>query len=435
MRRFFLLRFEFLKVLGNRDYRVYYLGLLASVTAHQGMVAVQGWLVYELTGLPAALGFVAAAQAVPGIVFNLLSGALADRMDPRRLIVAGESFAAALMVLLATLVLFDSVNVWHIGAVAFLQGVAISFDQPARRAIWPVLVPREHMMFAASLNQGVWNGMRIVGPGVATGIIAVVDIVSGNEMLGASIALYAIAAGFGAMALSMMLIRFPAIERSTGATVFHDIVDGLVFTYRNRVLLMLLAMSLVMGFFGLSYQYLMPAFAADVLGVGPAGLGALLAASGVGGMIGMLGVASFGAYQNRAWLLATGAILSGAAVVLFALTALLPWLGLAVAIAALAGLLWALFNIASSTLLQLLVPPVYRGRVMGLRGLTWLVAPLGALQAGLVATWVSVPFAIGLGGVVVVVFTLAVFSLSPRLRGIRHLVDEAMAQPSRSASA
>ncbi|MEK9659830.1 MAG: MFS transporter [Chloroflexota bacterium] len=418
-------RVAFVTVLRHRDYRIYYLGLLASVTAHQGMVAAQGWLVYDMTSLPAALGYVAAAQAVPALFLSLLSGALADRFDPRRFIALGQGISAMMMAALGVAVLLDAVAVWHVAVSAFVIGIAQTLDQPSRRAIWPVLVPRAEMLYAASLNQGVWNGTRAVAPAVATGIIAIVGAMTGDERFGAAIAFFAIAAGFASMVVAMGVIHLPEIRRSGGATVLHDIADGLVYTWRQRILFTLLVLSLVIGFFGLSYQYMMPAFAQDSLGLDTEDLGFLLSASGVGGIIGVVGVASFGAYQSRAWLIGFAAAGAGAAVMGLASSALWGGYALALVFAAASGAINALFQVAASTVLNLLVPDHYRGRVFGLRGLMWNLMPLGALQAGLVATWVSVPFAIALGGAVIIIFTVLVFIASPQLRRVRSLVTEA----------
>ena len=90
-------RFEFLTVLRNRDYRTYYLGMVASVTSILAMTTAQGWLVFDMTGSAAVLGMVAGLQALPGLVFNLVAGALADRIDPRRIIIYGEGTAAVLI--------------------------------------------------------------------------------------------------------------------------------------------------------------------------------------------------------------------------------------------------------------------------------------------------------------------------------------------------
>ena len=421
-------RFEFLTVLRRRYYRRYWLGLVASVTSHQALLPAQGWLVYDMTGEEVALGFVAAAQAVPAIVFNLVAGALADRLDPRRLIVIGEGFAGLTIVALATLVLLERVEVWHVVASAFLIGVSTSLDQPARRVIWPVLIERNQFMFATALNQSVWNGTRVFAPMVAVAPIAIVGALTGDFRLGAAFAFYLIAAGFVAMAVAIVTIALPDMKRATGRTVLHDIADGLRFVARNRIFLLLLMMSFAIGYFGLSYQWLLPAYAADVLGLGPDGLGLLHTASGVGGLIGIFLSASYGQQQSRALMLAGGAGLLGASVLMLGLNGAVQWYWLALAMAAASGGLYAVFQTASNTLLNLLVPTEYRGRVMGLRGVMWSLAPLGALQAGFLASYTSTPFAIALGGGAVIAITALAFAFSAQLRGIHRLVEEANAR-------
>jgi MFS family permease len=421
-------RVEFLTVLRHRDYRIYYLGLLASVTSHQAMIAAQGWLVYDMTGRPAMLGFVAAAQAVPGIVFNLLAGALADRLDPRKIIVMGEGGAALLMALLATLVVTEVVEVWHIITIAFFTGIAVSFDQPARRVIWPALIPRSEYVFGTALNQGVWNGTRVIAPAIAMGIIALVDAITGDARLGAGISLYVIGAGFATMAGMMFIMRMPELKRATGATVFHDVLDGLAFVARNRIFLTLMGLSFAIGYFGLSYQWLLPAYAKDVLGRGPQGLGLLMSASGLGGVIGIFMIASFGRYQSRAWLIGAGAGIMGTAIIGLGIAGELGLFPVALVLVGLAGMMYSVFQIGANTLMNLLVPTELRGRVMGLRAMMWSLSPLGALQAGLIAGSVSTPFAIALGGAAVMVITGLVFALSRQLRNVGALVEEADAR-------
>ena len=426
-------RFEFFSVLRRRDYRRYWLGLVASVTSHQALLTAQGWLVYDITGEEVALGLVAAAQAVPAIVFNLVAGALADRMDPRRLIVLGEGTAAIIIAGLATLVLIGRVEVWHIVVSSFLIGISTSLDQPARRVVWPALIERRQFMFATALNQSVWNGTRVFSPMVGAAPIAIVGGITGDFHLGAAVAFYLIAAGFAAMAIAIVTIRLPEMPRAAGRTVLHDIADGLGFVARHRIFLLLLMMSFSIGYFGLSYQWLLPAFAADVLGLGPEGLGLLQTASGVGGLIGIFLSASFGQQQSKAWMLGGGAGLLGLSVLLFGVNGTMQWYWFALAMAAASGGLYAVFQTASNTLLNLLVPTEYRGRVMGLRGVMWSLAPLGALQAGFLASYTSTPFAIALGGGAVIIVTILAFACSAQVRGIHRLVEEANAREEAAA--
>jgi len=419
-------RFEFFTVLRNRDYRKYYIGMLASVTGHQSLLAVKGWLVYDMTGEPMALGFVAAAQAIPAVSFNLFTGALADRMDPRKLIMFGESMAAVLTFILATLTLTGLIEVWHILVIAFLTGAAVAFDQPARRALWPLLVPREHFMFAASLSQGIWNGTRVFAPALGTGIIAVAGAMAGDFRLGAAAAFYVACLGFVTMVTTSASIQLGEVARSQGTTLLHDIRDGLAFTYHNKIFLVLLLLGLFIGVFGLSSTHLMPALAKEDLGLGPAGLGFLMSMHGVGGVIGVFAVASFGQYQGRPWLLGGGAALFGVSVALLGLSGHFGWLVGAVVFAALGGVLYTTFQVSANTLLVLLVPAAFRGRVLGLRGIMWTLSPMGALLGGFIATRVNTPFAISFGGFVIVVAgTAMLFATSKQLRQVGVLLQQA----------
>ena len=423
-------RFEFLTVLRRRDYRRYWLGLVASVTSHQALLTAQGWLVYDITGDVVILGYVAAAQAVPAIIFNLVAGALADRLDPRRLIVLGEGTAALIIAALATLVLMGWVEVWHVVASSFLIGISTSLDQPARRVVWPALIERREFLFATAMNQGVWNGTRVFAPMVGAAPIAIVGGLTGDFHLGAAVAFFLIAAGFATMAVAIVTIRLPEMPRASGRTVLHDIADGLRFVGSHRIFLLLLMMSFAIGYFGLSYQWLLPAFAAGVLGLGPDGLGLLQTASGVGGLVGIFLSASFGQQQSKAWMLGGGAGLLGLSVLLFGANGAMQmqWYWFALAMAAASGGLYAVFQTASNTLLNLLVPTEYRGRVMGLRGVMWSLAPMGALQAGFVASYTSTPFAIAIGGGAVIAVTILAFALSAQVRSIHRLVEEANAR-------
>jgi MFS family permease len=418
-------RFEFFTVLRNRDYRKYYIGMLASVTGHQSLLAVKGWLVYDITGEPMTLGLVAAAQAIPAVSFNLFTGALADRMDPRKLIMFGESMAAVLTFILATLTLTGLIEVWHILVIAFLTGAAVAFDQPARRALWPSLVPREHFMFAASMSQGIWNGTRVFAPALGTGIIAVAGAMAGDFRLGAAAAFYVACLGFVTMVTTSASIQLGKVARSQGTTLLHDIRDGLAFTYHNKIFLVLLLLGLFIGVFGLSSTHLMPALAKEDLGLGPAGLGFLMSMHGVGGVIGVFAVASFGQYQSRAWLLGGGAALFGVSVALLGLSGHFGWLLGAVMFAALGGVLYTTFQVSANTLLVLLVPAEFRGRVLGLRGIMWTLSPMGALMGGFIATRVNTPFAISFGGLVIVAGTMMLFALSKQLRQIGVLLQQA----------
>ena len=247
--------------------------------------------------------------------------------------------------------------------------------------------------------------------------------------MGAAAALMATAAGFVVMALAMVFVRMGPIERSTGQTVFHDIVDGLRYVRGTPVFLYLLGLSFIAGFFGLSYAILMPVFAEDYFNTGSGGFGLLLSVNGVGGIIGTIAVASFSRYQDRPWLLIGGAVGLGITVVLFAVVAATSGsLALGLFVLVLVGLAFALFQIAAGTVINLLVPDQYRGRVLSLRSIMFSLAPLGGLAAG--------GMAVAIGGIVVAVGGIGSYLLSHDLRHLPEVVARGtQAKPASGAEA
>lgn len=410
-------------VLRNRDYRLYYGGLLFSVSGYQMMLFTLGWLAFRVTGDVLALGLVAGAQAVPSLIFNLFGGALADRLNQRYLIMVGEAVAAVMIAALAVLTLFADVQLWHIMVATFLSSVALGIDAPARRVIWAYLVPKDEYAYAISLNQMVWNSTRIYAPGLAGALIAVVDRLSDIANFGIGISLFVTAASFMAMAATMVLVRMGPVERSTGKNVLHDVLDGLRFSWRNSIFAYLLGLSFVVGFFGLSFAILMPVFVVDYLDGGAGSVGALVSAVGVGGLVGTIGIASFARYQSSPWVLIGGAASSGVAVIAFAAAAALTgsfWLTMLVA--GLIGFTFAFFTIANGTATNLLVPDNFRGRVLSLRSITYSLAPLGGLALAAIAVFTGTAVAVALGGGVLAIAAVGAYVMSPDIRSLPELV-------------
>ena len=403
-------RGRFVTVLRHRNYRLYYEGMVASVLGFQMMLFTQGWLVYELTGSPVYLGVVGAVEATPAILLILFGGAVADRIQPMRLISATQGAAALLVFILATVVVTEVVELWHIVLTAFLIGAVHAFDQPARRSIWPHLIDRREMLSAAALNSSVWSSTNVIGPAVGGIVIAAL----GGGIAAAGVSFYITSLGFALMAGLILLVRIPPIKRVTEGNILQNIIQGLVFIKSHSVIGFLMALSYVNGYFGLSFIILMPVFAKDILEVGPTGLAALVSASGVGALVGTLGVASVGQSVPRWTLVVGGSILFGLTVVFFALS---PWMWLSLILMGLSGVLLSVYNVAIMTSMHMLVPDEFRGRVTGLRGLSWSLLPLGSLQAGALAWLVNSQFAVALGGVVVTAFALFAL-LNPSIRGM-----------------
>lgn len=397
-------------------YRRYWLGFLASVGGFQMFQASQFWLVHhDLKGTPLSLGLVGLFNAVPGIVFNLVGGVFADKFDKRKLLIATQVTQAVLILVIATLTWLGLVQMWHILTAAFLAGSVNAFDGPTRQALYPRLVERQAMTSAVALNSSVWQSTRIAGPAISGVVIATA---------GTAASLYLAALGFVVMAIVMYRLHVPPMERSASKSMVSDVIEGLGYVKRNSVFSFLISMTFFNSFFGMAYVVMMPVFAEDILHKGAGAYGLLLSASGVGSLITTLYLGSHGAFRQRGLLLIGGATLFGLSIVAFALTS--EYLGiypLALALMFLLGIFNSAYMISIQSSLQLMVPDQMRGRIMGFYGMTWSISPLGGMQAGAIASFTGVPFAVAIGGLAVSAFALGPALVNRNVRQLGSLVQ------------
>ena len=391
-------------------YRAYWLGLLASVSGFQMFRVGQGWLIYEITGSPWSLGLIGAANAIPAIFFNLFGGVFADRLDKRHLIISTQIITGSLIFILATLTLFGQVEAWHVVLVALLAGGVEAFDNPARQALYPHLIDRKVMMSAVAMNSTIWQGTRIIAPGIA-GILI--------DLINTETALYIAGAGFVVLAVVMGRLKIPPIPRGSLGSPLQDIKDGLKFIRVNSIFSFLIGMTFFNSFFGMAYVMLMPIFAVDILEVGAKGQGMLLGMTGAGALVNTLYMGARGNIPNRGLTIIGGAVLFGLAVAAFALTS--EYVGsmtLAMILMFVMGVFNSVYMITIQSSLQIMVPDRMRGRVMGFYGMTWSIMPLGGLQASALTSLFTAPIAIAAGGIAVALFALGPAAVNGSVRNL-----------------
>ena len=401
--------------LRHRNYRLFWFGQLVSVTGFQMLMVTQAWLVYDLTGSKLFLGLTGLAAAGPAITLTLFGGVMADKVDKRRLLMLTQILQAAVLFTLATLTATGVVQVWHIWISAACISTLGAFDQPSRQSLFPHLIDRRDMMNAVALNTMIWQGTRVVGPAMAGVIIGLV---------GAATTLYMAFAGFLTFAFFLSLLQVPKLARTDGGNVAQEMAAGLRFIRDNGIFAFLIGMTFFNSFFGMSFVVLMPVFAKDILAAGSIGLGFLFAAQGIGGLVGTFVVATLGDFQRKGWLIVGAAVMFGTFLTLFAVS---PWYPLSVMLIFLAGISTSLYMVSAQTTLHLRVPDAFRGRVMGIWGLTYtFTMPLGFMQAGTVANFLGAPFAVAMGGAAVIAFAL--LGAAPRSQ-VRRLGVQQTATP------
>jgi MFS family permease len=403
-----------------RDYRLFWYGNVMAVSGQQMQWVAQGWLIYELTGSPVLLGIGGLARAIPATLFALVGGALADKWDQRRLLLSVQFLQMGVLALLASLTLTEVIEVWQVLLLISVTSGLQSFENPARQAIFPRLVPREALVDAVSLNATVHPGSRFVGPMLGGFLMAGVAEASGLPLAGAAAMFYLTAFGHLVNFRLLSWINLPPIQRSGGReSLLTDLTGGLKLVAATPIFATLIGATYLNQFFGWSFQALFPVFAKDVFGGGEVELGLLYSAVGGGSLVGTVIATNLSSARRRGVVILTGFIVGGG---FLAVASASPALELALALLVLVGASQAVFNVSAQSTMHQLVPAEYRGRVMGIWSMTHTtVQPLGQLQMGVVAALASAPFAGVAGGIAIM--TAGAF-MSLRLAYLRRLEVE-----------
>ena len=394
---------EAISALRHRNYRLYWFGQLFSVLAQNMEHVAQGWLVLELTNSPLALGVTGLAHAIPTITLTLIGGAIADRADRRRIMIASQCCTALMFLILAVLVLTKLAALWHVMVLAFISGSIRAFDRPSRMALLPQMVPREDIPNAVAIGGTIWQLCRLVGPAAAGILIYLFGV--GPTFFTCCLA--------SSTAVGLWLaIRAdqPALAASAGG-LRKNMLDGVHFIRKNELFYTFMGMTFFNSVFGMSYLILMPVFARDILNVGSQGFGFLQTAGGAGALIGTLAVAYLSDARRLPLQAARGAALFGVLLLLFAYSRAFPF---SLALAFVLGMSGQFYITAINTVLQLNLPEQLRGRVMGVYGLTWDLMPVGGMIAGTIAEFAGAPAAVAVGGAFVSGLALWVISIATR---------------------
>jgi predicted MFS family arabinose efflux permease len=335
--------------------------------------------VYELTKSPLDLGLTGLFQAIPLLGFGMFGGALADALDRRLLINISQSIRFGVVLVLGLLTQLGTVEVWHVYASTLVFTAFGLFDRPARASIIPNVVPRA-LLFNAIGLQTTGNQMaRLTGPALAGGAIATVGLS----------ATYYLVAASALLAVVLMLMMRPVDQHRVGfsaLTVTAMALDGMRFLLASPVILGLILLDGALNFFG-AFRGVMPILADQVLGVGPQGLGLLLAAPGVGSVLGSLFVTTLGQVAWRGRLVMGTSIIYGVCCLPLAYS---PWFPVSLLLGGVLGFCDSIGATVRQTTVQVLTPDRLRG------------------QIGLVASVIGAQAALLAGGILCCVAVLAV---------------------------
>jgi MFS family permease len=359
-----------LQSLGHRNFRLLWTGNLVSQTGDWMDQIALNWLVYDLTGSAFYLGVLNLCRLGPILIFTLVGGVAADRVERRWLMFSTQTTAMVLAFVLAILVSTGYVQFWMVIAVAVGRGVALAFNFPARQSLISDLVPKELLANAIALNQATNNLTRVIGPTIGGVLIATVGVAGAFYVNGFS---------FLAVLGGLALMRFPPRQVRAKKGVLADLVGGLRYIQGQAELRMLVLLALVPMILGMPYMTMLTVFASDVLDVGASGLGLLVGCSGSGAVLGALWIASRRSRNNRRLVMFGGLVAFGVALLVFALS---PWLWLSGGALVAVGFSQQVYNTQNNAMIQEDVDPEFRGRVLSTLFLNRGLIPLGTVLAG-----------------------------------------------------
>ena len=393
--------------LRDRNFRWYWLAMLASSSTMQMGGVGQGWLVYEIAGSALALGWVSAGWSFSNSVLSPWAGVLSDRAEKRTLLL----WVRALMVLAAlaiTVVIATGViQVWHLAVYSLFRGVLFAVLMPAQNAYLAQLVDRKTLLNAVSLNS---VGMGLAGIFSAPLAGLLIDTVGVEAVYFGVAVLY--------LVVFLTILKLPRTGTADPGTrsVWSDIADGAKHIRLRPVLIPLLALVFIRGLLTMPYRTLMPKYAQDVMNLDASGLGILVAAPGVGSLISALVIASLGDFRGKGKLMLGSAFVLGVALVLFANTQLFALVLVLLAIVGAAGNICMVTN---RTLLQENCAGPYLGRVMSAYMMMFGLTQLGTIPVGALADRFGVPAILAVLGALFVLAIVLVWVMQPRIRKLR----------------
>jgi MFS family permease len=405
-------RFTGLAVLRHPAFARYAVCRFCTTLSWQMLGVAIAWHVYALTRDPLALGFVGLSEFLPFLCLVMLGGHVADRADRRDVLVMAWTVESICIGALLWLALAGGQAVWPIYLVIATFGSTRAFYSPAMQALVPMLVPREEFPRALAINSTLFQVAVIIGPAIG----GVLYLQGPAMVFGVCLGLFVIAVLL-TLSLGPHRAERDSAEAATGRSG-HVLLEGLRYVLHQRIVLGVISLDLFAVLFG-GATALLPIYAAEVLHIGPVGLGLLRTAPGVGAVItaGLLMLKPINRHGGS-WMFG-GVAVFGVCTIVFGLSRSVPLSVLALLLLGCGDMLSVYVR---GILVQLNTPDAIRGRVSAINSMFIGGSnELGEFESGVTARWFGAVPAVLLGGALTLVVVGAWMVLFPPLRRLDHL--------------
>jgi MFS family permease len=380
-----------LRALKHRNFRLFFFGQSISVIGTWMTRLATAWLIYRLTHSALLLGVTGFAGQIPTFLFAPFAGVWVDRWNKHRVLVVTQAAAMVQSFALAALALSHHIHVWHVMALAVMQGVINAFDMPARQSFLVQMVEgREDLSSAIALNSSIVNMARLLGPSLAGILIAI---------KGEGFCFLADGFSYVAVIVSLLLMHVSnsAIVRNQKPSMVSEMRAGWSYVSASPALRTILILFAIVSLMGMPYTTLMPVFASVVLHGGAHTLGFLMGAAGCGALCAALWLAMRKTVLGLGRVIGWSAALFGLGLAAFSLSRTF-WISMALLFVAGFGMIQQMSS--SNTVIQTLVNDDMRGRVMSYYAMAFVgMSPFGSLLAGALAHWIGAPHTLLLTGI------------------------------------
>jgi len=373
-------------------------------------------LAWDLTGLAQSLAYINLVVALPMIFASMIGGAVTDRVERRQLIIVGQCLITCNEIFILTMLLLGQLEFWHLLCTAFVAGCAFPFIMPARMAITVNVVGPDRIQSAMAVSGGAMNLSRVVGPAMMGVIISEFSVIAAYVV---STILYASAV------FCMFFVKRNKAVQPDGVKkpLLADIIYGFQYVSLNKPVLVCLMFGLVPMFLAMPFQNLLVMLVEQTWQVGESGLGILMGAGGVGGVLGSIWIARRGDRSERLRLMVVTVIGFALFLAVFTQTsvfylALLPLV--------LANLCASAFQTVNNATIQILVDDSVRGRMSSFMMMSFGLTPLGVFPMAVAADHIGAANAILGACVALMIITVAFVGLSRTLRTIDSTVRVSM---------
>ena len=404
------------RALRYRNYRLFFAGQGISLIGTWMQRTALLWFVYDWTHKPLLLGLLDFSSQIPALLIAPWAGLLADHFSRNRLVVITQCAAMLQAAILATLVLTHTVEVWHLFVLSIFLGLVNGFDIPLRQSFVVEMVDdKADLGNAIALNSSIFNAARLVGPSIAGFVLAVTS---------AGVCFVLNSVSYIAVIWALLVMKIRPREKAVPASGgLRSLAEGFSYVWHFKSIRYVLLNLVFVGIAGSPYMTLMPVFAKDILRGGPKTLGFLIAAVGVGALVGATFLAARKRQAGLGRLIAIYMVVYSLSLIAFSHS---TSLALSMGIVVFTG--WGMMMVmaGTNTLIQTLVDDDKRGRVMAIYTMAFMGSgPIGSLWAGKAATHIGAPLTVWIGGLACLLASvLFLYRLREMRQEVRPLYQE-----------